>query len=561
MSWGLLNTGYRRPTFQELWEALRARLRAATWSDEDGNPMPGSELDLEGGSPITIFSEAALGELNLLHQETEAVYNANKVGGAFGRSLEDLVEFQRLVRDPAQRATNVVTFSGTNGATIPVATEVSASSTEKVYRTTEERTILAGGSVDVLVEAMDYGPSFNCRAGIIDTLDDSVSGISGVTNRDHAATLSLANVGNAVQSVAKDDGVTDFQTVRLADIEHPHKVSKISLKLKNGTAGQLTYNLHLEVFDHGTAARLCRSHSKEVTLAAGASQWVTWEGLALDAHEGGSVLRVALVNHATSGGVIQWETNSTDPYSGGAFYLNGSAVAGHDALLRITSETVGAFTSGCNEESDADLVNRFLISKGRGASAIPRKIVANVWAVSGVRSVGYRHNREDEEVEGLRRRSVELTVYGGETQDIAECLMNVVAAGIRTEGTVEVLVEDDYGQEHTMRFNRPTEKPVYVIATVTKDTDFPVDGDDQVKDAIVQYIGGEDAGGALVTGIAPADDVIASKIVSAIMGVAGVLDASITLGFSADPEGTSNLTIAVSEMAVTDPSLITVEAA
>ena len=140
--------------------------------------------------------------------------------------------------------------------------------------------------------------------------------------------------------------------------------------------------------------------------------------------------------------------------------------------------------------------------------------------------------------------------------------MDVVAGGIRTEGDVAIDVLDDYEQTHTVRFYRPTETAIYVGLVLTKGASFPSsDGDTQVQDAVIGYIGGINSNGTILAGLAPGEDVIVSKIIDAVMGIKGVDDCTVALGLAAEPTETANLDIATTELAVTDGEKVTVTVA
>jgi uncharacterized phage protein gp47/JayE len=551
MTHGITDAGFDRPTFPELLAEIKAAAKSAF----------GEDLDWSVGSPIAVFYGALVPELDALWQELESVYWANKIGGATGAGLEDLAAFQRLTRDPAQKASNVVTMFGDSGTVVPVGTEVYASLTGKSYITQEEGT-LVGGQADILVEAEEEGPSYNCVAGVIDSLPSPVSGVESVSNVDDESTLQIARYQNTAIEIANDGASTNFQTIMKADIRHAHQVNRIDVYLVNPAAESRTVNVHIELVNHSTASPVAITQSQEIVFSANEGMWVSFDGLDLDVTVMSDVIRVALVNEETSDGAIEWAGNDTDPYAPGALYAAGSEQVGVDGLLYVTSVTVGAFTNGKSEESDSALARRFLVSKARGSVAIPEAIIADLWNIEGVRSVSFRQNREDIEVAGLRRRSIEVSVLGGATQDIAETLLGVVSAGIRTEGNVSVLVNDAYGQAHPIRFNRPTEVRLYIKLVLTKGPSFPAaDGEAQVKDAVTDYIGGRDTTGSIQTGLNAGETVIVAEIVDAVMGIEGVQDVHVYLGTSADPTESTNVEVTSAQKAVANADDITVEVA
>jgi hypothetical protein len=170
------------------------------------------------------------------------------------------------------------------------------------------------------------------------------------------------------------------------------------------------------------------------------------------------------------------------------------------------------------------------------------------------------NNTDVTDADGIPPHTVEALVRGPEAPDaefdqsIFDALLAGVAAGIRTHGSGAGLVTgfatDDAGTEHVMKFTRPTEVPIYVDLTVVKDPDeYPVDGDDQIKEAIVAY------GDAQNTG----KNAVASRIIAAAFGVAGVLDVTACLiDVAPGPVASTTIAISLRQLAVFDTSRVSV---
>lgn len=125
------------------------------------------------------------------------------------------------------------------------------------------------------------------------------------------------------------------------------------------------------------------------------------------------------------------------------------------------------------------------------------------------------------DADGVPPHSIEALVRGPVSPDAAfdqsifDALLAGVAAGIRTHGSTVGSATDDQGTVHVMKFSRPTNVPIYVTITVIKDPDeYPIDGDAQIKAAIVAY------GDLQNTG----KNAVASRIAAAAFTVTGVLD-------------------------------------
>jgi uncharacterized phage protein gp47/JayE len=162
--------------------------------------------------------------------------------------------------------------------------------------------------------------------------------------------------------------------------------------------------------------------------------------------------------------------------------------------------------------------------------------------------------------DGLPPHSVEAIVYDG-TDDgsaldddaIAQVLWTTVAAGIATHGTSSGTAIDALGVDHTVEFSRPTPKPVYISTSINVAPSRGWDedaGEDAVATAIAAF-------GDANHGVG--DDVSRFRMLSSVFETLGVIDVTaFTLGFSASPVGTANLTIAARELATFDTSRIVV---
>ncbi len=171
------------------------------------------------------------------------------------------------------------------------------------------------------------------------------------------------------------------------------------------------------------------------------------------------------------------------------------------------------------------------------------------------------NNTDTTDANGIPPHAIEALVRGPDAptaefdQSIFDALLDGVAAGIATHadasGTPVIgTATDDEGTVHTMKFSRPTEVPVYVALTLVVDPDeYPSDGDDQVKQAIVEY------GDTVNTG----KNVVASRIVAAAFEVPGVLDV-VTCYIDDAPAPATETTVQISlrELAVYDTSRISV---
>ena len=216
----------------------------------------------------------------------------------------------------------------------------------------------------------------------------------------------------------------------------------------------------------------------------------------------------------------------------------------------ISSVTnASAFTGGTDTETDAAYRNRIKVSLSASGSATLDAIRAGVLQVSGVTSASIVENDTTAPVGGIPAKAFEVTVLGGTDNAVAQGIFDEKPAGIESFGAESGTAQDSAGNNYTIDFQRATEILIYVSATVTSDSTYPTDGDEQVETAVITYIGGTDADTNIHLGLGIGDDVIFNEVISAILSIQGVTDVSLNIDTVTPPTGTGNETIAAGEKA------------
>lgn len=247
--------------------------------------------------------------------------------------------------------------------------------------------------------------------------------------------------------------------------------------------------------------------------------------------------------------------------------INGNVAPGQ--ITRITNPMPGVSgvtnidhprnMDGLNRETDHELRTRYYLSLARGGASTLDSILASVLEVPGVRTARVFHNPTMEvDEEGRPPKSVEVVTLGGADEDIAYAIHRTIAAGIQPYGTVEVPVRDAGGQEQIVRFSRAEVVPIYVRVQVVKNTLYPLDGDDQVRNAVIRYIGGTDTQGQPHNGLGLGADVIWTAVIEAARSVPGVHDLDVTIGTAPDPTGRANIPISDRQVAEATPATVVV---
>lgn len=198
--------------------------------------------------------------------------------------------------------------------------------------------------------------------------------------------------------------------------------------------------------------------------------------------------------------------------------------------------------TGRAEETDTDYRRRAAASTvstdGGTLAAVRNRLLSEV---TGVTAVFARENRTDTtDGNGLPPHSVQFTVIGGADADIAALIYDAKSIGANTFGGTSAVVVNDYGDNETIYFSRITEVPIYFDVTLTTTSEYPTDGDDQVKAALVAY-------GAVLE---PGDDVINAAAIGYIMVNVPGITAITVLQSTSDPPGSSaNIAISATQIA------------
>ena len=266
-----------------------------------------------------------------------------------------------------------------------------------------------------------------------------------------------------------------------------------------------------------------------------------------------------LVNEEASEDALGWCYDDANPYTRGSLYENTTGHPTWDAILSLTSTLPGSATGGDDGETDLQLRLRYRVTSATFGNATAEAIRSQVYRVEGTKSVSVRQNRSNETVDGMTPHSVEVTVYGGDPQGIAEAIFAAAPAGCELLGTSTATVKDTVGQPHSVKFNKARRVLIYVGISLTVDGSFSHDaGIEAMQDALIGYIGGENHSGTFLIGLLPGQDVIYRRLVALAMGIPGVVDAQLTVGTSPEPASMTNVAIAVDEVAETKVECIEV---
>lgn len=209
-----------------------------------------------------------------------------------------------------------------------------------------------------------------------------------------------------------------------------------------------------------------------------------------------------------------------------------------------------AITNGRERESDVDARKRAdEAQEGIGwstVSAIRSKLRDN----PDIRAVYIDNNATNHTNEyGTPMRAFQCFVLGGQDEDIAQAIMDKKAAGVQAYGTTTLELLDDAGEPQLISFTRAEIIQVYARLTLRTNIDFPTDGQRQVKDALVRYVGGIDTESTVHAGLAMGENVVITKLIAAVYQVEGVDDVDIELSTNNKTFAPKNLEMRKSQIA------------
>lgn len=316
----------------------------------------------------------------------------------------------------------------------------------------------------------------------------------------------------------------------------PHTATGLSLDRLCPFAGisrnQATYAQHNVIFK-GTAGEYVPA-GFEVSANDGSTVFHTYDALLIG--EDGTV--AGIVECEDAGTIGNVATGKID------------TIVNPDVNVESV-EHVGIAIYGEETEKDVELRQRFdksISGAGSGTKSAIEGAVSRVALVDGVIVV---ENDTDGTVNGIPPHSFETFVLAPESQDslIAEAIFFKKPLGIKSHGEVEVEVTDAGGASHIARFTRTKQVDVYVKATVTVTNLFELDGVEQIKDNIANYINNLKNG----------NDVYLSSLYSYIYQAAGIENVpSLELSTDGATYSTDNISITSDSVARIDTANIEV---
>lgn len=189
-------------------------------------------------------------------------------------------------------------------------------------------------------------------------------------------------------------------------------------------------------------------------------------------------------------------------------------------VISVTNPEKAA--GGQDYEDDAAYRARLIMENVAKPGPSAAGIKSALMNLSGVRQVNVVENPNAEANQyGDPPYSVHIYVLGGKEQNIAQCLVDNVAAGITMAGTKQITAQDNTGTPQTVSFDFAKDKPIYATVQIRTNEEWNADeGVQDVKQAIADY----------VNNLLMGQEVYLTKIYPSIYSIPGVGEAKVQIG-------------------------------
>ena len=539
------------------------------------------ELSTNEVSVLVHFADPIAGYFAAQQEDLNDILQSLDIDAAVGDSLDNLGQLVGVLRRQAQPATVRLQFQSndpvTRTYTVPQNARAQTDSANPVTFATNDPLklrYLDGFEDNDIVEYSGDTASFTTQSTTVETgsyaLESTASG--GILNLNYdIADASRYHAQLRCTSDAKPAflyGATDLSNYYEARIDQQNGEISIAVvdggtRTNLGSAGATIPTgefLHAQV-EWGADA----SHTLTVFDAGGT------EIASVDASEAEATFEEGSYGVRESAGQTAFFdelTMSRASVPATATDVGGRTNVGANTVTVLTQSYNGINSvtnplesdGGRDREEDEAYRARIQDELADGAAATLPAVLGSLDQIDETKTVSVIVNDSDtSDSEGRPGHSFEpiVDVNSDFYTDVAQTILETKAVGDTSVGgyagtSVTRTAELSNGQEKDVTFSVPTAVQIYVDVTLEHTDEYA--GDDAVRDAIIQYIGGTLTSGDNVDGeLGAGDDVIYNKVLDAVMSVAGVYDVTdLQVDTSSPPSGESNIGIATGEVATAD---------
>lgn len=216
---------------------------------------------------------------------------------------------------------------------------------------------------------------------------------------------------------------------------------------------------------------------------------------------------------------------------------------GWDSVTNPVAAVPGRF-----RETDEELRLRFRNTKFERAGNIVEAVYSALFSLDDVQQVFIDDNNTSvTNANGTPPHSFLVLVDGGTSAEIAQAIWDNRGAGVTSVGNTTVTITDKFGYPRDIQFSRPTPVNLYIQIDLTTDQNFPENGEDLIRAAIISYI----------DNLAIGQDIIYSRLYTPINSIPGHQVNSLLVGTTNPPTGTANIITQFDEVGQVLPENIT----
>lgn len=444
---------------------------------------PGDEVDTGDNSTIGRFAGLVSLSLDDLWQAGHSIYMSFDINSATGVALDNLVEIGGIVRQEQQNTTVDLYLFGRVGTTTNIGAAARSAVTNATYLTQNPITFSPDRTYGVGIEVRNLRANTQYTLSYRKGSPEPYTDIV-VTTNDFPSILYLQEAfATAISS------------------SHPELTTEIrdeTLIVRSAS--------DFEIHDFSVSDDLLITYAYGITLAT--------------ASEPGSFEEAPGDVNIVSTPVWGWEA-VTNPLSS---------------------------IPGRLRETDAELRERFKNSRFDRATNIIEALYSALIVLFGVQNVIiYENDTNVVDDKGLPPHSFLVIADGGSPVEIARAIWQNRPTGITSVGNTSVDIVDAFGYTRTINFSRPVEVPVYIQIELTTNNNFPADGEQQIKQALIEYVNQQ----KIQTGI------VYSRLYTPINSVPGHQVDSLLIGTDPDNLNTQNISLSFDEIAKTSDVRIT----
>lgn len=473
MPYGISETGFELPRLTDL--ILETRQRAVSiFQDLLG---PNDILDTSDSSTIGRFINLFVPVDAILWEQAQLSYSSLDPNTALGPALDNIVQYGGIVRQSPSYSTVTGLFTGDNGTSIPSSSVIGSNLHDNTFTT---------------VSLIVLNP--------IDASGISVQVNSVANTTVYSISYSVSSTSNNIVSITSDSSATQDEILSALKTEidsaHPTLVASI-------TGSVLTVN---------------KSEAEAVsTFSTSANMGIT---------------KISKL------GNLRAEEIGPESAEANSLNIIKTPVLGWDSVTNPLAASEGRLT-----ESDEDLRLRFRNTKYERSTNILDSLYSALVSLPTVENVAVYENTTDGYVNpetgnpdpsGMPPHSFTVVILGGQNEDIANTIWRNKPSGIGSNGTVVVNITDSQGFIRPIKFERPDPIPIYIEIELDKDQDFPANGENQIRSAIIDFAKQYFSVG---------DDIVYSRLYTPINQVQGHSVVSLKIGTSPSPTGTSDIPI------------------